>query len=54
MAEILPDLVVLDAIAHILRDPDWAPGMLEDIAELVAGTGRDLSNPREVPTWDRH
>lgn len=44
----------LDEIALMLRDPDWGPGMLEDIAELVTATGRDLSNPDETPTWDRH
>lgn len=54
MAELTPDHVALDNIALILRDPDWGAGMLEDIAEIVAHTGRDLSNADEVPTWDRH
>jgi hypothetical protein len=49
----LPDHLALDAIAVILRDPDWAIGMLEDIAALVAGTGRDLTGDG-TPTWDRH
>jgi hypothetical protein len=48
------DAVVLDAIAHMLRDPDWGVGMLEDIAGLVADTGRSLDSPSEEPTWDRH
>jgi hypothetical protein len=43
----------LDAIAHMLRDPDWGAGMLEDIAELVTGTGRSTTGTDE-PTWDRH
>jgi hypothetical protein len=34
------DAAALDAIAHMLRDPEWGVGMLEDIAELVADTGR--------------
>jgi hypothetical protein len=49
----LTDDLALDAIAVILRDPDWAFGMLEDIAALVAGTGRDLAGDG-TPTWDRH
>jgi hypothetical protein len=49
----LPDHLALDAIAVILRDPDWAAGMLKDIAALVAGTGRDLTGDG-TPTWDRH
>lgn len=43
----------LDAIAQILRDPDWGVGMLEDISAIVAGTGRDVTGDGE-PTWDRH
>jgi hypothetical protein len=41
----------LDAINEILSAPEWASGMLEDINELVRGTGR-----AEVPgaIWDRH
>jgi hypothetical protein len=49
----LSEPAALDAIAVILRDPDWAPGMLEDIGEIVAGTGRDIEGDGE-PTWDRH
>lgn len=50
----MPDAQALDAIAHMLRHPEWAVGMLEDIAELVAETGRDLAGDHETPTWDRH
>lgn len=50
----LDDGRALTIIAEILRDPDWGVGMLEDIAVLVAKTGRDLSNPDDEPTWDRH
>lgn len=50
----LDDGDALDAIAEMLRDPDWGVGMLEDVAALVARTGRDLSNDIGEPTWDRH
>jgi hypothetical protein len=50
----LADARALDAIAHMLRDPDWGVGMLEDIAAIVSDTGRSLDNPTEEPTWDRH
>jgi hypothetical protein len=49
------DRWALDAIQHMLRDPQWAPGMFEDIAGLVRQTGRDVGNlPGDEPTWDRH
>jgi hypothetical protein len=49
------DKTALDAIQHMLRDPEWGVGMLEDIADLVRATGRDVENlPGDVPTWDRH
>ena len=42
-------------IAEWLRDPEWGVGMLEDIAEAVVATGRDIQNyPDERPTWGRH
>ena len=52
----------LDLIAHWLRDPDWGVGMLEDIAAVVATTGRDLAalpDPTDPTspgrsTWPRH
>lgn len=45
----------LDAIAEMLRDPQWGAGMLEDIAELVQKTGRTVDNyPDERSTWIRH
>lgn len=50
----LSDSDALDRIAQWLRDPDWGVGMLEDIAEVVARTGRDLSNDSGEPTWERH
>jgi len=51
----ISDADALDAIATMLRDPDWAPGMLEDIAELVSHTGRDCITPEDgEPTWNRH
>jgi hypothetical protein len=53
------DAAALDEIAYMLRDPAWGVGMLEDIAEIVKATGRDLSeiigeDGEAVPTWDRH
>jgi hypothetical protein len=45
----------LDRIQEMLRDPQWGVGMLEDIAEIVTGTGRTTKNyPDERPTWGRH
>lgn len=32
----------LDAIARILRDPQWGVRMLEDISEIVTSAGRNL------------
>ena len=50
----MTDKDCLDALAHLLQAPEWpgASGM-EDVAELVAATGRDLT---EVPDreWERH
>lgn len=48
------DEAVLDRIAQLLRAPEWpgASGM-EDIAELVALTGRDLSDDPDM-VWHRH
>lgn len=47
------DAIALDRINHILSDPEWGVGMLEDICAIVRGTGRvDVSEGR--PTWDRH
>lgn len=43
----------LDEVARILRDPDWGVGMLEDISQLVAFTGRDVDGDGSK-TWDRH
>lgn len=51
----LPDGLALDAIAQMLRDPQWASGMCEDIADLVRRTGRSITNlPGDPSTWDRH
>lgn len=51
----LPDAAALDRIAEILRDPEWAPGMLEDIAGLITHTGRNIENhPGDSQTWARH
>jgi hypothetical protein len=44
----------LDAITRIFRDPQWGVGMLEDIAETVASTGRNLESPNEDSTCERH
>jgi len=55
LASLLTDAQALDEIAHILRDPDWGVGMLEDFAELVQRAGRDTANlPGDEPTWGRH
>ena len=43
----------LDAIADMLRDPDWGVGMLEDIGDIVRASGRDIEGDGR-PTWDRH
>ena len=43
----------LDEIAHILRHPEWGVGMLEDIADIITQTGRDIAGTGE-PTWLRH
>lgn len=50
----LTDAQAVDTVAEMLRDPDWGVGMLEDIADVCTRAGRDLSNPNEEPTWDRH
>ena len=50
----LGDSEALDRIAEWLRDPDWGVGMLEDIADAVERTGRDLSNDSGDATWERH
>ena len=58
----MTDDAALDLIAHWLRDPEWGVGMLEDIAEVVASTGRDLAaitDPADPTspgrsTWPRH
>lgn len=47
------DAAALDAVAEILRDPQWGVGMLEDIGAIVNATGRDITGTGE-PTWDRH
>ena len=49
----LTDSQAVELIAHWLRDPDWGVGMLEDIAEVITATGRDLSGNGQ-PTWGRH
>jgi hypothetical protein len=49
------DAEALDAIQHMLRDPQWGVAMLEDIAAQVRETGRSTENlPGDEPTWDRH
>ena len=49
------DRAALDRIQHMLRDPEWGVGMLEDIADIIRGTGREVENlPDDEPTWDRH
>lgn len=49
----MKDKAALDLIQHMLEDPDWGVGMLEDIAELVESTGRDCKGNGKS-TWDRH
>lgn len=49
------DCLTLDQIQEILRDPDWAVGMLEDIGDLVGRTGRTIEDyPDHRYTWGRH
>lgn len=55
----MTDDAALDRIAYMLRDPDWGVGMLEDIAQIVSETGRDLNEEYDddgevMRTWDRH
>jgi hypothetical protein len=38
----ITDAAALDALADMLRDPEWGVGMLEDIADLVTATGRSI------------
>ena len=54
LARASDDATALDAIAHILRDPDWGVGILEDVAAIVHDTGRSLDNPTGEATWMRH
>ena len=54
LAQASDDATALDAIAHILRDPDWGVGILEDVAAIVHDTGRSLDNPTGEATWMRH
>lgn len=42
----------LNQIAFILRDPEWAPGMLEDIADIVNRAGADTSTLYSVARND--
>lgn len=53
------DTRALDAIQDMLRDPEWGVGMLEDIAELVGATGREMGAVLDedgdpISTWGRH
>ncbi len=48
------DAQALDRIAHMLRNPAWEVGMLDDIAELVGRTGRNVDGDGILSTWDRH
>lgn len=49
----LKDADVLDRLAYLLSAEEWpgASGM-EDVAELVAATGRDINQPGAE--WPRH
>jgi len=42
LEEAVADKNALDRIAEMLRDPDWGVGMLEDIADIVRETGREI------------
>lgn len=45
----------LDQIAACLRTPEWFVSMLEDIAEIVQRTGRDLADePDPTQWWTKH
>lgn len=49
------DTEAIELIAEWLRDPEWAPAMLEDIADAIRDTGRSVENyPDDRPTWGRH
>ena len=55
----MDDTKALDLICNMLRHPEWGVGMLEDIAELVAATGRDVETQYDkdgepIDTWARH
>ena len=51
--QIFSDAEILDRLAYLLSAEEWpgASGM-EDVAELVALTGRDLNQPGAE--WPRH
>ena len=42
------------AIAHLLRNPVYGVGMLEDIARIVEDCGYDLTNVNGRRTWEQH
>lgn len=37
----------MEEIAEMLRDPEWGVGMLEDIADIVRRTGREVEDIME-------
>ena len=54
-AQARPGSDALGKIAHMLGDPRWGAGMLEDIAEIVRNAGHEISDDPDGPsTWDRH
>ena len=42
-ATTISDAEALDSIAHMLEDPEWGVGMLEDIDQWVTATGRSTA-----------
>jgi len=53
----MTDREALNRIAQGLRTPEWSVSFLEDIALLVAETGRDVDRPNEDPSeqdWRSH
>lgn len=51
---VISDQRALDNLALMLSAEEWpgASGM-EDVAEIVAKTGRDIEQPN-APEWERH
>jgi hypothetical protein len=41
---LIPDDMALNVIAELMNDNDWSPDTLDDIAQTVRMTGRDIDD----------